>query len=70
MQDYLIAEGYNHAVAKGNAVTLEAKYCFSQDGVRCVSPCVGSDTKIQQLAQGLLEGRKSLVMLRSLVMHI
>lgn len=34
MQDYLIAEGCNTATVKGKAVSWEAKYYFSQDGVR------------------------------------
>jgi hypothetical protein len=36
MQDYLIAEGYNNATAKGKgkAVSFEAKYYFSQDGAK------------------------------------
>jgi hypothetical protein len=34
LQDYLIAEGYNNATAKGQAVSFEAKYYFSQDGAK------------------------------------
>lgn len=36
LQDYLIAEGYNGATTRGNHVTFESKYYFSQDGSRSV----------------------------------
>lgn len=35
LQDYLIAEGYNGATARGDVVTFESKYYCSQDGTRC-----------------------------------
>lgn len=34
LQDYLIAEGYNSATARGDTVAYQSKYYFSQDGVR------------------------------------
>jgi hypothetical protein len=34
LQNYLIAEGHNGATARGDHVTFESKYYFSQDGTR------------------------------------
>lgn len=35
-QDYLIAEGYNEALYKDGKIVFEAKYYYSQDGVKWV----------------------------------
>lgn len=44
-KDYLIAEGYNNATAKGKAVSFEAKFYFSQDGAKWADlPTVDADT--------------------------
>jgi hypothetical protein len=36
VQDYLIAEGYNEALYKDGKIIFEAKYYYSQDGVKWV----------------------------------
>lgn len=42
LQDYLIAEGYNGATARGDVVTFESKFYCSQDGTKCAD-CSCSD---------------------------
>jgi hypothetical protein len=34
LQDYYIAEGSNNGTVKGKEIKLEAKYFFTQDGIR------------------------------------
>ncbi len=36
MQDYLVAEGYNNPTYSNGSVIFDAKYYYSQDGVRWV----------------------------------
>ena len=45
-QDYLIAEGYNNPVYSNGTVIFDAKYYYSQDGVRWVDlVAVDEETK-------------------------
>jgi hypothetical protein len=57
-QDYLVAEGYNDPIYKAGSVTFEAKYYYSQDGVKWVDlVAVNSETaskadKIRSILSG------------------
>jgi len=46
LQDYLIAEGYNSPVYSNGSIIFDAKYYYSQDGVRWVDlVAVDDETK-------------------------